>query len=117
MITSTHDLLKHFFWRYADMHITKHELHFLRDHSVKNPDYVRFLEKHSHMLRHPPSDVVNLSTVMSQLSDHDMRGLLQLFSIRAATPVVVESFDELARVVDEHEPHFYTFVVCMYYYL
>ena len=117
MITSTHDLLKNFFWRYADMHITKRELHFLRNHCVKNSAYVDFLTHHGHLLRHPTTDVVNLSTILSQLSEADMVGLLQFFSVRSGTPTLITNFDELQDAIGDDPTMFYTFVVSMYYYL
>lgn len=99
------------------MHITKRELHFLRNHCVKNSAYVDFLTHHGHLLRHPTTDVVNLSTILSQLSEADMVGLLQFFSVRARTPSVITSFDELRGAIGDDPTLFYTFVVCMYYYL
>ena len=99
------------------MHITKRELHFLRSHCVKNSAYVDFLTHHGHLLRHPTTDVVNLSTILSQLSEADMVGLLQFFSVRARTPSVITSFQELQGAIGDDPTLFYTFVVCMYYYL
>ena len=99
------------------MHITKRELHFLRSHCVKNSAYVDFLTHHGHLLRHPTTDVVNLSTILSQLSEADMVGLLQFFSVRARTPAVITGFQELRSAIGDDPTLFYTFVVCMYYYL
>ena len=99
------------------MHITKRELHFLRSHCVKNSAYVDFLTHHGHLLRHPTTDVVNLSTILSQLSEADMVGLLQFFSVRARTPAVITGFQELRSAIGDDPTLFYTFVICMYYYL
>lgn len=99
------------------MHITKHELNFLRDHSDNNPRYIDFLEHHGHLLRNPSTDVVNLSTILSQLSDNDMQGLLLYFSTRSHLPIRVANFDQLQRAVEADPTLFYTFVICMYYYL
>ena len=116
--------MKNYYWRYVDMHINKYELEFLQLRTVQDPGCKQFLSRYKHLLATPQADVENLCSVLSHITDHDLRTFMNFFVIRVKTIredtdmglMPLKTYDDLERYIGGEADLFNLFVVSLYYY-